>query len=157
MSKAKRQGDSPKIQLNEWGLNEQQEKFCQLWALDFDFHGNGAMSYAEAYDVDRTAKNWYKNAVASGSRLLRNVKVYKRCNMLLETMDLNDVNVDKQLSHVIGQNADLKAKMQGIKEYNTLKKRTSALGDIHLKISLTELLNAADKDKEGASEDNSRV
>lgn len=155
MSKSKRQGGTSSIELNEWGLNPRQELFCQLWATDIDYCGNGVQAYVEAYDVDKTAKNWYKSACASAARLLRDVKIYKRCNMLLETMDLNDANVDKQLAHVIGQEADYGAKMQGIKEYNKLKKRTSDNPVVNVKISLTDLLNAADQDKEGAGEDNS--
>jgi hypothetical protein len=41
----------------------------------------------------------------------------------LELQGLNDSYVDKQLELLITQNADFKAKIAAIREYNALKKR----------------------------------
>ena len=39
-------------------LTPQQELFCQLYAGDREFFGNGVQSYIEAYKVDTTKKGW---------------------------------------------------------------------------------------------------
>lgn len=103
-------------------LNERQELFCQLYATDREFFGNGVQSYIEAYNPKRTP-NWYKSAMADSSRLLSNVKIANRINELLELKGLNDGYVDKQLEFLITQFADFKSKLGGIKEYNQLKGR----------------------------------
>lgn len=104
-------------------LNPKQELFCQLYATDREFFGNGVESYAEAYDIDQSKPNWYRSAQVSASRLLSNVIILERINELLELGNLNDAFVDKQMSFVITQNADFGAKMAGIREYNKLKSR----------------------------------
>lgn len=104
-------------------LNPKQEMFCQLYATDREFFGNGVQAYIEAYDPDTSQKNWYKAACASASRLLANVKVCERINQLLEEGGLNDQFVDKQLTFLVTQHADFKAKLGAIKEYNALKSR----------------------------------
>lgn len=104
-------------------LNEKQELFCQLYAADKEFFGNGMQSYMEAYNIP--AKRW-KSAAASASRLLKDAKVLARINELMELRGLNDQFVDKQLEFLVTQNADFKTKMSAIKEYNQLKKRTGS-------------------------------
>lgn len=104
-------------------LTMKQNIFCELYASDREFFGNGVESYIEAYDVDTTKPNYYAVASSAASRLLRNVKVLERINELLELGQLNDEFVDKQLAFVITQNADFGAKIQGIREYNKLKRR----------------------------------
>ncbi len=106
-------------------LNPDQERFCQLYATDREFFGNGVESYLEAYEesIDRTKPNWYKTACASASRLLSNAKVYTRINEIMEECGLNDIAVDRQLSFMIAQQADFTNKMAAIKEYNKLKQR----------------------------------
>lgn len=104
-------------------LNPKQEKFCQLYATDKEFFGNGVESYVEVYDVDQSKPNWYKSACSSASRLLSNVKVCERINTLLEEGGLNDQFVDKQLVFLITQHADFGSKMAAIREYNQLKSR----------------------------------
>lgn len=104
-------------------LTQKQELFAQLYASDREFFGNGVESYIEAYDVDLSKPNAYNSAGSAASRLLRNVKVLERINELLELGQLNDEFVDKQLAFVITQNADFSAKIQGIREYNKLKRR----------------------------------
>ncbi len=104
-------------------LTLRQEKFCQLYALDTRFMGNGVQAYLDVYDIDTTKTGWYKTACACASILLSNSKVYTRINNLLESSGLNDQFVDKQLLFVISQQADIGNKVQAIKEYNKLKQR----------------------------------
>lgn len=104
-------------------LNPKQEMFCQLYATEREFFGNGVQAYIEAYEPDTSQKNWYNAACASASRLLSNAKVCERINSLLEEQGLNDQNVDKQLLFLINQHADFKSKAAAIKEYNKLKTR----------------------------------
>ena len=61
--------------VKEKNLNPKQELFCQLYATEREFFGNGVDSYVEAYDVDLSKKNAYKSAAASASRLLKNVNI----------------------------------------------------------------------------------
>jgi hypothetical protein len=105
-------------------LNAQQELFCQCYvSWDKELFGNGVQSYIEAYEPDTTAKNWYKTACASASRLLSNDKVIARINELLEEWGLNDQFVDGQLLFLIQQHSDFGSKMRAIGEYNKLKQR----------------------------------
>jgi hypothetical protein len=106
-------------------LNPKQEQFCQLYATDREFFGNGVESYVEAYDFDQSKRNWYKTAAAAASRLLKNVKVCERINEILEVNGLNDQAVDKQLSFLVTQHADFGSKLGAIREYNKLKKRVT--------------------------------
>ena len=111
-------------------LLPRQQLFCELYAGDREFFGNGVQSYIEAYEPDQSKKNWYNSAAASASRLLRNVKVITKINNLLEIGGLNDVAVDKQLSFLIAQHADFGSKVQAIREYNKLKQRIIDKTDI---------------------------
>lgn len=131
----------PKLTLwwkTEQGLNQEQEAFCKLFVeSDKEFFGNGVQCYLEVYDIDTTAKNWYKTACSAASRLLNNVKVIARINQLLEEWGLNDANVDKQLSFIITQYGDLGAKLSAIKEYNRLKARVIEKPPVSLSLDLT--------------------
>jgi hypothetical protein len=111
-------------------LNQQQEKFCQLYATDREFFGNGVETYLEVYDINKTKPNWYKTACAAASRLLSNVKVCERISELLEENGLNDVHVDKQLLFLINQYSDFSSKIAAIREYNKLKQRIIEKTDI---------------------------
>lgn len=104
-------------------LNPKQEAFCQFYASDREFFGNGVQSYIEVYEPDTSKPNWYKTACASASQLLSNIKVCERINELLELRGMNDGFVDKQLELLITQHADFKSKLGAIKEYNKLKQR----------------------------------
>lgn len=109
--------------------NPKHEKFCQLYATDKEFFGNGVETYIEVYEPKRTA-NWYKSACSSASRLLGNVKVYERINELLEEGGLNDGFVDKQLGFLITQHSDFSTKLGAIREYNKLKQRITEKRDL---------------------------
>ena len=121
-AKAKALAKAASTPKHDEGLNAREEMFCQLFATDREFFCNGVQSYIEAYDVE-PAK--YKSASVLASRLLGKAKIQKRINELVEVGELNDTFVDKQLAKVIVQDVHLPAKVQGIREYNTLKKRTT--------------------------------
>lgn len=110
-------------EIKEEELNQRQELFCQLYATDREFFGNGVETYLEVYDIDKSKPNWYKTACAAASRLLSNVKVFERINNILEETGLNDSFVDKQLKFLITQHASFDSKLGAIKEYNKLKSR----------------------------------
>lgn len=112
-------------------LNQRQEKFCQLYTSDDrEFFGNGVQSYLEVYNVDRTKPHWYDTAAVCASRLLRNAKIYRRIEQLLDEGGLNNVHVDKNLLFLITQQSDFAAKLGAIKEYNKLKARITDKKDI---------------------------
>jgi phage terminase small subunit len=113
---------NPKKAVVHRELNPKQEMFCKLYASDREFFGNGTQSYIEAYNPPKTG-NWYLVARSRASELLTNPNVLRRINELLELQGLNDSYVDKQLELLITQNADFKAKIAAIREYNALKKR----------------------------------
>lgn len=104
-------------------LNPQQELFCQYYATDREFFGNGVQSYIEAYGINLNKPGAYQVAQASASRLLSNVIICKRINELLSDEGLNDAFVDKQLLFVIAQHDDKSSKVAAIREYNKLKQR----------------------------------
>ncbi len=129
-------------------VTPKQEKFCQLYAGEEEFFGNGVQSYIEAgYDIDMTKPNWYKTACVAASQLLSNVKVLKRIDEILEEQGFNDQFIDKQLKFLATQHVDFKAKLGAVKEYNKLKQRITDKKEIEHKghISLTSLLDGADK------------
>jgi phage terminase small subunit len=104
--------------LEDKELTEQQELFCEYYATDTEFFGNGVKSYMKVYPDSS-----YAAARASASTFLTNPNILVRINELLEDMALNDAFVDKQIAMLITQNADWGAKMAAIKEYNALKSR----------------------------------
>ena len=116
-------------------LNPKQERFCQLYATDVEFFGNGVQAYIEAYDPDKSKPYWYKTACASASQLLSNIKVCNRINEILEDTGFNDVAIDKQLAFLITQHTDYKSKLGAIKEYNSLKKRITQKIEAEVKVS----------------------
>lgn len=120
----KKEGERQSEQL----LSPQQEMFCQLYASDKEFFGNGVQSYIEAYDVDvgkGKGQTSYEACKAYAHRLLTNPKILKRINEVFEGRGLNDAFVDKQLEKLITQDAEFRPKLGAIAEYNKLKKRTT--------------------------------
>lgn len=103
-------------------LNARQEKFCQLYASREEYFCNGVKSYMEAYSTNGK-KVGYMAAKANAYKLLTNTDILNRIDELLELNGLNNSYVDKQLEKLITQDADFKAKLGAIKEYNELKKR----------------------------------
>lgn len=120
----------------EDGLNQRQEKFCQLYATSRELLGNGTQCYIEVYDKEDENGNKRKGhlsnetARANASRLLTNANIIKRVNELLCAEGFNEENVDKQHLFLINQHADLKTKLGAIKEFNELKQRIQKKLDI---------------------------
>jgi len=110
-------------------LNPQQELFCQLYATDREFFGNGVESYLKAYGLKRKQ---YDSAKVLASGLLTNINILDRVNELMD-IALNDIVVDKELAFTIKQKDNLSAKVSAIKEYNQLKQRTANKLEIELK------------------------
>lgn len=104
-------------------LTPQQELFCQLYASDREFFGNGVQSYIEAYCVSTSKPGWYATAKAGACENLTKPYILERINEIFEAHGLNDQFVDKQLEKLIVQDADFKVKMSAISEYNKLKAR----------------------------------
>lgn len=111
-------------------LNPQQEMFCQLYAGDREFFGNGVQSYIEAYQPDQSKPNWYRTARSRASELLTKPNILERIDEIFEAHGLNDQFVDKQLEKLIVQDADFTTKMKAIAEYNKLKSRITEKKDI---------------------------
>lgn len=115
-------------------LSPQEMFFCELWASDREFFGNGTQSYIEAFEVKLVKKPdpdsddnemTYDQVRYHAHRLLTDTNILKRINEIFETRGLNDAFVDKQLEVVITQNAEFSPKIKAIAEYNKLKKRTA--------------------------------
>jgi phage terminase small subunit len=106
-------------------LLPKQELFCQYYATNEEFFGNGVTSYIKAYAGAKGQRISYNTAKSNAYRLLTNADILGRINELLD-LTLNDQHVDKQLSLVVTQNADYRAKVAAIKEYNQLKKRVTS-------------------------------
>lgn len=138
-------------------LNPQQELFCQLYATNREFFGNGTQAYIEAYDIDITQKNAYKSAMSNASRLLRNDKILLRLNELMEIGVLNDARVDKELGFLIEQNAELGTKLGAIKEYNALKTRIQNKLDVNLKTPLSNIKFVFEEDGDEENKDQSET
>lgn len=102
-------------------LTPKQEKFCELFASDREFFGNGTQAYIEAYNINLSEKGAYQSAMASASRLLSNVKILARIDKHLEDLALNDQHVEKQLGYWITQKLHPQAAVSAIKEYHVLK------------------------------------
>ena len=122
----------------EWKPNAKQKLFCELFATNEEFFGNGVQSYVEAYDIDLTKKGQYSAAGAGACRLLKNAKILTYINDIMTTTGFNDAHVDKQLSFLMTQNAELGVKLGAIREYNALKTRiikkidANVIGEIRL-------------------------
>lgn len=102
-------------------------RFCELYALDMEYMGNGTRAYAAAFDVDLDDPEVYKKSYSAckskATQLVTKGYILDYINELLDELVLNDRAVDQQLACVIYQHTDLKAKVSAIKEYNQLKAR----------------------------------
>lgn len=120
-------------------LTPQQELFCQLYASDKEFFGNGVQSYIEAYNVDTSKPGWYNTAKSGAWENLTKDYILERIEEIFEAHGLNDTFVDKQLEKLIVQDADFNAKMKAIQEYNKLKARIIEKKDITAGIQMVPL------------------
>jgi hypothetical protein len=104
--------------------NPKQEMFCQLFSgnVSGEFTGSGLHSYREAFSFDITTKKGNACARASASTLLKNPKIYKRINHLIQ-IELSEMTSDSQLSLCIMQCDDMKVKIAAIKHYDDIQGR----------------------------------
>ena len=102
-------------------LTLKQELFCQYFVFDEETRGNGTLSYQKAYEIPKVGR-WAMTCSQSANVNLKRVKVAARLNEILK-LYLDDNLVDNELAYVVAQKGDLLAKVQGIKEYNRLKRR----------------------------------
>ena len=136
---AKKEAEDTMDVLKEYNLSLEQEMFCQYFTSPTEFFGNGVQSYASAYNVDLNTKSGYNSAKSSATRALKNPKILRRINDLIEAAGLNDINVDKQLYLLLNQNADYKAKLGAIREYNKLKQRITEKVEHTIKPPVTKI------------------
>lgn len=127
-------------------MNPNQRLFCELFASDREFFGNGVQSYIEAYDIDIKKPGAYNSAKANANKLLTKDYILKYINELFEARGLNDTFVDKQLEKLITQDAEFSVKIKAISEYNKLKGRITDKKDItsngeSLNIALVEFVD----------------
>jgi len=126
---------------NEDGLTAKEEAFCELFASDREFFGNGIQSYIEGFDVTiykgkkpEGKGNYmtYDSVKVAAHRLLTNDNILRRIDELFEGRGLNDQFVDKQLEKLITQDAEFTVKVKAISEYNKLKQRITDRLDVRL-------------------------
>jgi len=110
--------------------------------------GNGAHAYIVAYNLDDTERGAHKYAAMAACRLLKKPKICKRIRQLLELGGLSNERVDKELLFVITQDADLNAKIAGIREYNNLQARIQKKLDVTSNGNTVELVIGGDDDPE---------
>lgn len=134
-------------------LTPKNKRFCELFATDREFFGNGVQSYIKAYNIDLSKSNAYAGAGRGANRLLKNAKILAYINKLLKVV-LNEAHVDKQLAFLITQNVDFKAKMSAIKEFNALRQRVTKKfeGDLNLMVKVVNY--GDDKDNTDNGNDN---
>jgi len=104
-------------------LTPKQELFCQVYATEREFFGNGVQSYIFAYGIDLSKKGAYGTASVSARDNLLKPNILARINELMEDCGLSEANLDKQLAFLVSQNADLSVKRSAIAEANKLKGR----------------------------------
>ena len=114
-------------------LNPQQKLFCELFASDREFFGNGTQSYIEAYNIDVSKPGAYNSARVNAHQLLTKANITDYINTLFEARGLNDTFVDKQLEKLIVQDADFTNKIKAIAEYNKLKGRITQKQEVTIK------------------------
>ncbi len=127
-------------------LNEKQKYFCELYATDREFFGNGTQAYIEAYDIDLTKKGAYAAARANACQSLTKTNILKYIREIMELGGLNDERVDKELLFLIEQNAEFGSKLGAIKEYNKLKERITDKLEISKKGFWDEIDEAEEKE-----------
>jgi hypothetical protein len=139
----------------EFNLTPQEKEFCDKFAADKEYIGNGTRSYIATFYKDLLEKGeltpvYYNRARTAAAALLAKPTIVKYISNLLDTSGFNESNVDKHLLFIIEQFSDLSNKLGGIKEFNKLK------GRIQDKLAITGTVNLsgilADLDKQQAVE-----
>ena len=137
-----------------------EELFCQYYAKSGVAFGNQTKSYGLAFGKDLGDDNQNKVCQVLGNRLLGKVKIYQRCEQLLNEK-INDEIVDKELAKVIQQGENLHAKVSAISEYNKVRGRITAkikhkfegVSDETLKERLADIVTGSDGDSEGVGDE----
>lgn len=104
-------------------LSENDKYFCELFASDREFYGNGTQAFIEAYKPNMALKGAYDRAKWGAFDRLTKPNFLAYINHVMEVGKLNDTFVDLQHAFLIIQNADFKTKMQAIKHYDIKKGR----------------------------------
>lgn len=146
-SKAKKKPTSVFQTKSGHKLTPQQELFCQLYASDKEFFGNGVQSYIEAYNVDTSKPGWYNTARSGAHENLTKPYILERIEEIFEAHGLNDAFVDKQLEKLIVQDADFNNKMKAIQEYNKMKGRIIDKKEISAGVDIISILPKPKKEK----------
>lgn len=124
-------------------LTLKEKAFCELFASDKEFFGNGVQSYIEAYNVDLSKKGAYNVAKAQAHRMLTKPYILAYIDSIFEARGLNDTFVDKQLEKLITQDAEFSTKVKAIAEYNKLRGRITDKSEskvtIEMPVPLTDL------------------
>ena len=103
-------------------LLPKEELFCQYYAKSGQAFGNQTRAYGLAYGKDFNDVKQATVCSSLSNRLLGKVKIYKRCEALLNEKIDNEI-VDKELAKVIQQSDNLHAKVSAISEYNKVNGR----------------------------------
>jgi hypothetical protein len=99
----------------EFGINERQRRFCELYTNHDEHRGNGIQCYAMAYNVDLSKPGSYNAAKVNASRLLTKDNVLKYMAAIFEHSGLNDLAANQELLFTIRQNADFGSKVAGLR------------------------------------------
>lgn len=146
--------------LNDYGLTEKQEMFCQYYAQLSDLYGNGTWSYALGFghdlenanrhnfdkdekglDIPRTS-DYDKMAnmcAVEANRLLRNPKIIERVRDIKSTWFEDDKIIDTRIMDIIQRGKDTDA-IAAIKHRNELKQRVTKKLDVEVKDTRKEIL-----------------
>lgn len=103
-------------------IGPKEELFCRYYSQSGQAFGNATLSYALAFGKDISKRKQYNVCSELGSRLLRKVEIYGRCEEILEET-IEEKIVDKELAKVIKQDGNLKVKVAAITEYNRVHGR----------------------------------
>lgn len=128
-------------------LSIQREAFCQYYVSE-DFFGDGVESYAMAYGIDLEKPGGRHTCRTSAYNLLTNTVILNRITEIQRHATLNNQFVDREMSFVIQQRADLGAKTRGIAEYNKVTKRIEERKiEVNFFTKLEELDDQANKSR----------
>lgn len=119
-------------------LTPQQKLFCKYYATDKEVFSNGLQAYAKAYEIDLSKRGKVSSAKSGASRLLTKGYILGEIDKQLDLGGLNDQVVDKELLHLIKQNAHYNVKLGAIKEYNSLRKRIIVKEEVVVKKDLRQ-------------------
>lgn len=103
-------------------LKPKEELFCQYYTKSGQAFGNARLSYALAFDKQFLTDKQKGVCDQLAWRLLRKVKIYKRCDDLMKET-ISDEVADGELDYVVRQRENLHAKVSAISERNKVRGR----------------------------------